>query len=289
MKLPQLAKAPILIAIWFFVTYVIPITLVLGNEELANSDIAFQLNLFSFLGFVGLIISISIIKTFIEIKKNNKYGDTIGFASLGISPAFPFWKKVSQLQLALGSLVVFGIIFLLATLLKIGTLTGARVLPQQFSAVDSLAFSTLLVAGSENLLAISVMATVILVLTLFAIKYNLSVEEYKQYYYILPVLAIMVFAYIWHLTVYSGSDYALWVVLVFWGMGAFISLAVGSAIPFLIIHMLNNFFIDFARLFISDMAVYTVGGVVIILPAIIYFLIYRKQMTLKNPLGLKER
>lgn len=289
MKIPQEAKAPILIAIVFFITYVISITLVLGNQEIANPNISFQLNLFSLLIFTGVLILSSVIITFLIIKKNNKYGDTIGFASLGISPAFPFWKRVSQLQLALGSLVFFGIMFLIATLFKVGTLTGLRVLPQQFSPVDSLIFSTFLVSGSENIFFAGLLGFVILILTLVAMKYNLSVSEYKQYYYGLSILVGIIFAIIWHLTAYRGSDYALGIVAVFWGLGAFITLATGSFIPFWIIHALNNFFIDFARLFVSDTAVYTVGIIIIIIPAVLYYLIYRKEITLKNPLGLKER
>lgn len=289
MGLPQSAKAPILIAIVFFITYVIPITLTLGNQEIANPDISFQLNLLSLLAFTGVLILGSVIIAFLVIKKNNKYGDTVAFASLGISPAFPFWKRVSQLQLALGSLVIFGIIFLVATLLKLGTLTGLRVLPQQFSRIDSLTFSTLLTAGSENLFSASLIAIIVLILTLVAIKYKLSVNEYKQYYYIISIVSVIIFAIIWHLTAYRGSDYALPVVAIFWGLGTFITLATGSFIPFWIIHALNNFFIDFVRLAISDTAVYMVGGFIIIIPAVLYWLIYRKDMTSTNPFGLKEK
>ena len=81
----------------------------------------------------------------------------------------------------------------------------------------------------------------------------------------------------WHLTAYPGSDIANYIVFIFWGIGAVMTVATGSFVPFWVMHISNNFFIDFSRLYSSDIVLITAISVIIGFIAL-YVLLYRNNL-----------
>jgi len=272
----RLIGALIMTAVIIFVGLVIPLTLGLGTGEITEQAVANQIDFYAKF-YWALIIIWAVFIALIFIKKNNKYGDSIGFNGLGMKPSSSFFKRFSQVQLALLSLITFSSIFLIANILKAGSFTSLAVLPQQFSKTQSLLFSTLLIPAPENLLFGAILGLFILSVTLLAIKFKLAETEYKSYIYIGAFIVGGLFAYFWHRTAYPGSDIAGYVVFMFWGIGALITLITGSFIPFWIMHSLNNFFIDFGRLYSSDTLITVMVSIIVGLVAL-YFWIYRKNL-----------
>ena len=278
----RIIGALILTAVLILVGLIIPLTLGLGTQSINDEGVGDIIDFYQKF-YWSLIVIWAIIIAFILIKKNNKYGDSIGFFNIGRKPSIPIFKNFTGFQLTILSTIVFSTLFLIANFLKLGGGTALRVLPQQFSPTQSLLFSTLLIPVSENLLLGSIIGLFILAITLVAIKYKLQVSDYTIYLYVGMFIVAGLFGVIWHSTAYPDSDIAKYVVFFFWGIGGIMSLAVGFFIPFLIMHMTNNFFIDAGRLYSSD-ALFT--GVIIFIVSMIalYIALYRK-----NLFGQKKR
>ena len=96
-------------------------------------------------------------------------------------------------------------------------------------------------------------------------------------YFIAIPLLIGIIAVLWHKSAYAGSDIQLWVVFIFWTIKALIILGTGFCLFGVIIHMSNNFFIDFGRLYASDFVLYVAFGIIIGL-VVLYTIIYRKRL-----------
>jgi hypothetical protein len=272
----QLIGSLILTAVLILLGIVIPLTLGLGTGEIANQEIANQIDFYQKF-YWSLVIIWSVWIALIFIKKNNIYGDSIGFYDLKEKTMIKTVRNMSGIQKTLLSLIFFSIIFLIATYMRLGGFTGLRVLPQQFSKTQSLLFSTLLIPVPENLLLGGIIALFVLGLTLIAIKYKISIQEYKTYLFIGLFVFGGLFGFTWHQTAYPNSDTANYVIFTFWGLGAVISVATGFFGTFLIIHMQNNFFIDFSRLFVNDNR-FLVVIITIIILSIIYFLLYKNNL-----------
>jgi len=272
----RLIGALILTALLIFAGLIIPLTLGLGTESINEEGIG---NIIDFYAkfYWSILVIWAVMITFIFIKKNNKYGDSIGFFGIGQKPGLKIFKNFSSSQITLGSLIIFSSLFLLANFLKLGGFTGLRVLPQQFSPTQSLLFSTLLIPISENLLLGAIISLLILGLTLIAIKYKLQYSDYMIYLYTGLFIIAGSFGVIWHNTAYPGSDLAKYVIFFFWGIGATMSVAIGLFTPFVIMHMTNNFFIDFSRLYSSDLMFTVMISFILILIAL-YFYLYRGNL-----------
>ncbi len=280
LDMPKVAKAMIILGVLLFLGWLIPTTQVLAEGELFDADLTFQSNLFNKILFGGAIGILLIYGAFFIWKKNNKYGDNLGFAGDGSSTkGGKWWHKFDPLQRAIISIVFLGLIFLTSTFLKVGTFTGLRFLPQQFTPVKSIIFSTLMIPISENVMAGFVIAFTTLIITIIAIRYNLSVSDYKLYLLIIVPIVLGGLAILWHSTAYAGSDFALWVVFFFWALGGLASIYLEDMIPFLIAHMFNNFFIDFTRLFTSDTALLTVSLFIFGIPALVWIIFYGFKFT----------
>ena len=274
LDLPKPALFLLIMAMFLFFGWYVPQTLVLSEGELFNEETTFQSNLFNNILFGGLALSSLLFFLFMGWKRNNKYGDINGVIGEGNYAGSRWWHKYDLLQRIIISILVGGLIFFTSTLLRLGTFTGLRVLPQQFTPVKSLIFSTLMIPFSENPMAIGLIMVTILLMTFLAIKYDISVNDFKIYILIIVPIVLGSFAILWHRTAYAGSDYALGVVFAFWFIGGLISIYLEDAIPFLIAHMFNNFFIDFTRLFTSDTALITVALFIFGIPALVWVLVY---------------
>lgn len=268
--------ALISIALLLFLGFLFPITLALGNQEISNPDVSFNLFLFSIMLAIGLFgIGIVYFARYLW-RKDNKYGDGFGFYNLGDKPALSFFGRFSPLQLTLLAIMLFSVTFLFSNLLQISGFTSSKVLPQQFSPVESILFSTFLVSTGEEAMSIFLSGLLVLALVLIAIKFNLSYREFRTYYFIGIPLIIAVFAVIWHNNAYVNSEISLAIVFFFWLAKEVFSLATGLIFIRVIIHSFNNFFIDFVRIYSSDLYFAIMIGV-IFLTGIIYFYLYRKK------------
>lgn len=268
MKIPKEIGTLILIALLIFLGYIIPITLVLGNAELRNPDIAFSLNLFSTILIIGLVGATILYFTRYLWRGDNTYGDSFGLNNIGDKPSFSFFKKFNALQLTFASIIFFSVIFFIANLLGTKGLTGSQVLPQQFTPTESLVFSTLLIPISEEMMSLFVTGILVFGLVLLALKYKISYNDFKLYYFLFIPILMGVFAFFWHGSAYPNSDVARWVVFIFWTLKTFIILATGFVAIGIVQHMANNFFVDFTRIFTSDATLWITIGVTVILAGV---------------------
>ena len=283
MKTPKEIGALVVIAIMLFMGFIYPLTLILGNQELSNPEISFKLFLFSIILIGGSVGTLVIYFTRYWWKRDNKYGDSFGFYNIGEKPALSFFKNFSPFQLGLALLIIFSSIFLGASLLQSSGIitsnqfTSTIVLSQQFSPSDSLLFSTFLIPISEEAMNIFVIGLLVLLLIFISVKYKLSVEEYTIYYFIGIPIIIGILARFWHSSAYPGSDISLWVVFLFWTIKALIILATGFVFAGIFMHQSNNFFLDFPRLFSSDIVLITAVSFIFGL-IVLYFWLYRNNL-----------
>lgn len=270
----QIVGALILTAVVIAIGVIIPLTIGLGTGELRNiQDKIDFYNRF----YPVLFVIWGVLLTFMLIKKRNVYGSGIGFFNIGEKPASKFFSRFTGFQLTLLSTIFFSIIFLTTNILKNGGLTKLAVLPQQaFSKTQSLLFSSALIPVPENLLLLAVTSLFMLVLTLICIKYKVKASEYFIYLYVGLFIIGGIFGVVWHNTAYPSDDSKI-VIFFFWGLGAVINVATGFFVVFWIIHILNNFFIDFTRLYSSDTLLVLMVIVIVSLIAL-YVALYRKNL-----------
>lgn len=262
----------------------LPYTLVLGKAGLIDPNISERISFYVDLVIGFALSSILLFSINFFWKKNDKLGDNIGILNIGERPGFAYFKRYTAVQLTLLFNIIFGILFFAASIIRPSTgLTGLRVLPQQFSALDSLALSSMIIPIAENLMATTAMGVMLLLLTFLFLKLNIGKENYRISSFFLVTIGMSIFGLLWHLTVYPNSDVAKIVVAIFWGLGAFLSLATGLWTVFWSLHLNNNFFIDFVRLIPSD-TVRLVVGLTIALQIGLYVWFYRGRL-----LGDKKR
>ena len=143
-------------------------------------------------------------------------------------------------------------------------------------------FSSLLTPAAENLLFTGVLALSFLLLQILFIKLKGKEKDYGGWAFLIAIIFSAGLGVLWHINAYHGSDLALGVVAVFWGIMGLLSLVTGLFTIPLVFHIMNNFFVDFSRLYVSDNALILVAGIWVVL-AIIYGLIYKKNSFGKNP------
>lgn len=265
----------IILAVFCAIAIIIPDTLILGARELGNTEYQSQLSLFSRLFLAGAIITMCLTFARFFMQKDNKYTNSFGFYDIG--DVFPFFKRFTTFQLTLGFAIIFSTVFLGANILKVGGFTSASVLPQTFTPVQSLSFSTLLIPISEEMMAIGIIGILVMILIFLAIKYNMQKSEFLIYYLLLIPLIIGGIAIIWHNTAYANSDIGLGIVFLFWTIKTFLVLATGFFVVGWLLHLNNNFFIDFTRLFSSDVVLWSAVSVIVGMIAL-YIFLYRNSL-----------
>lgn len=259
--------------------YFIPITMILGSQEITNPQYQLFLSLYPFLLFGGIIVAELLYFTRDVWKRDNKYGNNFGFFSIKDSP-LPFIKNKTAPQLLLLSTIIFGAGFLLANSLKFlgsGFADSVFLPVQQFTPGQALAFSTLLIPISEEYLALSFIGLSVLLLTFLAVRYKMSSQNYKIFYFSIIPIEIGILAMIWHSTVYKSSTIALTTVFFFWVVKTLLVLLTGFFMVGWALHLLNNFFIDFTRIYSSTVLFTFMVAILIGLTTIYwYFYIYKK-------------
>jgi hypothetical protein len=267
-KLPEIVGFLFFMAILYILGNLIPITVVLAKAGFLEPDIAQQLQIYNqlFWAFIGVIVLVAVNYIW---KGNNKYGDNIGI----FNKEEGILKGMTYPQITLLSFIVFPAIFFLANQIKIlgKGIFGLQFIPQQFSKIDSLIVNTLQIPITENLFLAAAIGFILTVVTLLAVYYKWDKIKTIQYKYIIVVVSSLILGMLWHKTAYPNSDIAIIVVGIFWAIGGLISLVTGSMIPFIAMHMSNNFFIDFAQLYTNDLLAGIMIGYLILMSAIYYF------------------
>ncbi len=271
-------------AILLFLGFLVSQSVGLGAAGFDTEAILGQFNFYIVsIGFM-LGLAFLFIVNFVIRKGDEKYGDSLGFASPGEKPAIPFFKRFSSIQILLLSLIGFGIFGLIAFTTGQNTFTGVMGIEQQFSPTSQLLFSSLLIPISENLGAAFLIGILLFGLGMLARKIKMSSPTFSILAIFTIPLLIGAYGVINHLLRYSSSDLALIIVFFFWYIGGILTILTGTFIPFWVMHLVNNLFFDMQRLFDSDVVViYTIG--VLVLISIAYFIIYRKRIFGKSPDG----
>lgn len=267
--------------ILIFILVAVPETIALGK---AGFNITEILNQFLFYiatagGFM-LAMFFFFFYEFLNKKDDSEYGNGLGFSSPGEFPSLSFFKRFTQTQLFLLSLILFSIVGLFTYISKQITFTGVAVLAQQFTKADSLLFSSTLVPIAENLGLAVLVAFGITILRFYARKYSWEPMNFRIAAFSLFILGGTV-GVANHMMHYAGNDIALTTVFVFWSVGALLTLVTGSFLPFLVLHFSNNFFFDLGR-FMTNEAMKVYVGFSILLLIIVYIWIYRGRLLGKN-------
>ena len=276
-KNKQILRVTILSAIFLIIVIQFTQTIGLISKGFDSQEVLTQYFFYAAPAIGYIVALLLLFFVALRITKDDKYGNSQSFASQGEFPAIPFWKRFTTIQLAFIWLILFGIAGLFSVITKQQTFTGLALLPQQFSPLSSTVFSAALVVISENMGAYLTIAFLHFLLRYVAIKINLGRANYAIIAYIFFPIVVGLVGLGNHLLRYSGSDTALLVVFLFWYIGGLITVAIGSAIPFIFMHVSNNVFIDLARFFDSD-TVITGAIITIVAFIIIYSLIYRKRL-----------
>jgi hypothetical protein len=267
-------------AILLGIMFIVPFTIGLSQggfnsgETIGNVSILDTFQFYMVSGAIGWIIILACYIAQIILTKDDKtYGDSVAFVSLGQKPGLPLFKRFTMLQLIHLSLIFFSIIFLFANITNTQSFTGLKVLPQQFSATDSLLFSSAQVPIAENLVAGAVLAIILLILGIVARKYDIGYTNFAILAF-MSVLIMGVFGVAWHSSVYPDSQVAMIVVFFFWTMGSLLTLLTGFFGIFWIMHLMNNFFIDISRFLSSQLLIIYIGFIIATLIGA-YLYIYR--------------
>ncbi len=243
-------------------------------------DIAGLMGTFNYyvvgIGFM-LGLSFLFIAQLIDKKEDKKYGNSVAFSSPGERPALSFFGRFSSIQIFMLSVIIFGVFGLFAFVSKMESFTGTIIIGEQFTAQSELLFSTLLVCISENLGAAFVIGLMLFLLGMWARKIKMNTATFTVIAIFLIPLICAIYGVANHLTRYGSSDISLLIVFFFWLIGGILTVATGSFLPFFVLHMSNNFFVDMQRLFTSDITIsYTIGFLIVF--TMLYGVIYRKRM-----------
>lgn len=263
-------------------TFLVPQSIGLGAGGFDSTLILQQFGFYLVGGIFLLLLVIAFIVELIIKKGDERYGDSIAFASQGEVPHVAFFKRFSSLQLFLLSVIIFGIIFLLVTTVRQTSFIGFKTLEQQFTPTAELLFSSLLVSGSENLGLALVIAALFIGLRILARKRNMSKINFMILSFLIPI-AGGIFWVINHVLRYGGQDYNLIVVFIFGFIMSLLTVLTGSFIPGWVMHASNNLFFDMAKLFSRDnVVIMVIVGLVVLIG--IYFFVYGRKK--KKPEGV---
>ena len=280
LNLPKDVKVLIWVSFFFLIGFIVPITMTLSNQEILNPVIAQRISLFGDLLQVGSIVVLLLYFTRKLWSKDDIYGNGFGFLNIGEKPAFSISKRFTSIQFVWLFLIITSSIFLLIN--STGALgrglTGLQTLPtQQFSPGESLAFSTLLIPASEEMLSLAVTGILVLILVLIAVKSNMTKQTFKTLYFTMIPLSIGIVAVFWHISAYAGQDMNLIYVGIFWFLKTILILATGFFALGWVLHATNNFFIDFTRLYSHDLVLFSMIGVILLL-IVGYVLVYKGRL-----------
>jgi len=232
-------------------------------------------------GFLLGILLFFIAELYIS-KGDNLYGDSVSFASPGESPAPTKLVPRGQFRLFLLSVIIFFIFGLYLVYTKQTFADVATLGKQQFTVLDSIIFSSALVPAAENLGAAFVWALSLFFIRSLCRRKNLSKNSFMIIAVFFAPVIFGLFGLFNHLLRYGNSDVALLYVIMFWAIGGIITVLSGSFIPFWILHLSNNLFVDLSKYYTNDIIlVFTIASIIgiIIIYALLYLRRNKKEVT----------
>lgn len=209
-------------------------------------DIAAVLQQFQvYVGFgIGSLVGLFFLELYFR-----QSGKEYGLSTFFNSPRFNFIRN--PLKLFLLSLIIFSILGLVATFYH-QTFLGVGTLKEQFTVGDGILYNWVLVVTSENLGASLFAGIGVLFLFLAYKKYKYGSENFKYLAIFLFILMFIVYGFVLHQLRYSQSEPDLMRVLLFWGLGGIITALTGSIIPFLVMHGMNNTYVELAAKYANE-------------------------------------
>lgn len=280
----NIVRLLIQVGIIIAILVLVPLTISLSKGGFDEPEVAQQFYFYEItgIGFLFGILILLILEIFIT-KGDTKYGNGNGFYLLGEKPSFSFFKRFTRPQITMLFFIGFSIIFLVSIslvqqgIIQSSTFTGVQVLPQQFTSVDSLLFSSALIPTSENLGAAFVICLTLFIIRRIARKNNWSFKKFLIVSLISVPIITGIFGLAWHLWRYSGSEVALRTVWFFWTLGGFLTIATGLYFIFWAMHGDNNFFYDIARFFSKEQVfIFVIIGIFLLIG--LYALIYKGRL-----------
>lgn len=241
-------------ALLIFLMIIYPLVQGFSKKGFDSNYILLQFFLY---GVVGIASIIGLMFVFESLKSDpsEKYGSSVAFYSAGEFPSI----KGNFFKSNIRTILIFAVIFTAIGSFSIYNNTMAAKFPgvasfqrQQFSPVDNIIYNDTLVVIAENLGAAFVLALTIYGVKRLAEKFNFNKLGYLILVYFFGILSVAVYGILNHLLRYGDTDAAILYVAFFWGIGAFITLLIGNAIPFIVMHMANNTFGSLKSIFSSQ-------------------------------------
>lgn len=266
-----------LIIVLIFVFY-LPVLIGFVAGGFDTQAVINQQALYNGFAFLGLffVCTAFVISEIIK-KGDEKYGDSIFFSSPGEFPSSRFFKRFTNVQLFHITLIFTLILGLFANQVRNQSFTGIPIISQQFTETGSVLFTTFLVPAAEGIFFAGIIAFLIFGFRYLARKYNWSKENFRYISGTMIVFIAGLFGLALHLLRYGADEYALFVVLGFWLVGALLTVISGSFIPFWVLHITNNLLFDLKRFFSND-GITTIFIVIILSLIALYFVFWRKRL-----------
>ena len=266
-------------------------------------DTRLVLDQFSLYGVIALAATFILAASFfIIIKKTNvEYFETIYFSSHDKS-ILPFFRKWSGLKLFMFFLIIFSIFGIFITIQQIQftglsapdlsseSAVSSGLVEQQFTRGGALLYNLFLIPASENLM---VHALTGLILLFFLLPLAFRFKWSKPNYLIFSILLFMVLFGILgvanHLLRYGSEEGSLLVVAMFWAFGGLITAITGSFIPFWVMHIVNNFFLEINRWFSNDIIIAgIIVGEIILITLFFYLFVGKNKGQSENAGEIKQ-
>ena len=226
-------------------------------------------------GSLMIILIITALEFFIN-KNDAKYGEGDGFYTPN---QYPHWKSTffdNPFRVILAFSIIFSIMGVFSGVTS-QTYFGVGSMGQQFTKLDGFLFNLFLVVPSENLGVAALLAVVLFFTRYWARKSNIDASNFKIYAWIFGVLSFSVYGVTYHLLRYSNTDLAISNVLVVWTIGGILTMLSGSAIPFLILHAVNNGFYELGRSFSKDAVIIDLYlFIAVMIGLYLYYYVFRR-------------
>ena len=285
-SLKNISKDPItrfLLLLGFVLVIMVLITQLVGfvAQGFDTQEILNQFNLYINIGLgAGIILILFYFLGYLIKDDDREYGIGNAFASPGETPAWGYFKSFTNTRFFLLSLIVMGSLgFFISKTKATQTIfgTGVKFLEQQFTAGGSLLFTTSLVPPSENLVHAGFVIAFLTLFRFLSKKYNWGRTNFLILVYTAIPFTMGLIAVGNHLLRYQGSDIALMSVFLFWTIGTYLVLLTGSFVPFWVLHIANNFFLDIARFYSSDTVGYITWFSIIAMIGVYWYIYHGKN------------
>lgn len=242
----------------FLIAIGVLFTMTLGLSAKGFDDSTVLSQYFFYAGpLIGFAVGVVFLLLYSIYKTDDeKYGNSLSFNSPGEVPGIKtnFFNSTFKIFLlfAIISSVLFGILPRFQQQSFFGT--DIPVLRQQFTVYGNIAFSNMLVPISENLGAAFFWALFLVSFRNFAKKTNMPVPSFQLLAIVFAVILFGLFGFMNHLLRYSTSDTSIVSVVIFWSLGGLVTVLTGSFIPFWVMHISINLFLDLNKYFVSDVS-----------------------------------